>query len=260
MVISSCEDVRQSIPFVEHIMHGFILLCLWQEAAVGGHAAKLFLYDPHDGQCVLLPPFVVVTFRPAFFSYLVLVVLYSRARSLLKRGSSGSTSSSTTSTSKCYLRFAPLLVRARSFFSEGRSAVVSRDAGVGVCFSDLFSVILASPLIMRFCLAFSSDLCSSRFLKDATSSRRTSALRLDAASWFCREQICSCKNEFCCCNNAIISSLFILQRYKKKTRLPNNTSCILIKILLIINRLQTHKCQCSTSCDILPTSTIFRSL
>ena len=75
MVISSCEDVRQGIPFVEHIMHGFILLCLWQEAAVGGHAAKLFLYDPHDGQCVLLPPFVVVTFRPAFFSYLVLVVL-----------------------------------------------------------------------------------------------------------------------------------------------------------------------------------------
>ena len=52
-----------------------MLLCLWQEAAVGGHAAKLFLYDPHDGLCVLLPPFVVVTFRPAFFSYLVLVVL-----------------------------------------------------------------------------------------------------------------------------------------------------------------------------------------
>ena len=46
-----------------------MLLCLWQEAAVGGHAAKLFLYDPHDGQCVLLPPFVVVTFRPAVFDF-----------------------------------------------------------------------------------------------------------------------------------------------------------------------------------------------
>ena len=75
MVISSGKDVHQGIPLIEHIMHGFILLCLWQEPAVSGHAVKFFLYDPHDGQCVLLPPFVVVTFRPALFSYLVLVVL-----------------------------------------------------------------------------------------------------------------------------------------------------------------------------------------
>ena len=75
MVISSGKDVHQGIPLIEHIMHGFILLCLWQEPAVGCHAVKFFLYDPHDGQCVLLPPFVVVTFRPALFSYLVLVVL-----------------------------------------------------------------------------------------------------------------------------------------------------------------------------------------
>ena len=75
MVISSGKDVHQGIPLIEHIMHGFILLCLWQEPAVSGHAVKFFLYDQHDGQCVLLPPFVVVTFRPALFSYLVLVVL-----------------------------------------------------------------------------------------------------------------------------------------------------------------------------------------
>ena len=75
MVISSGKDVHQGIPLIEHIMHGFILLCLWQEPTVGCHAVKFFLYDPHDGQCVLLPPFVVVTFRPALFSYLVLVVL-----------------------------------------------------------------------------------------------------------------------------------------------------------------------------------------
>lgn len=132
-----------------------------------------------------------------------------------------------TSASRCCLRFAPLLVRARSFFSEDRSAGVSWDAGAGACFSDLFSDILTSPLIIRFCLASSSDLCSSVFLKDVTSSRRASALRLDAASWLYREQICSCKKEFCCCNNAIISSLFILQRYEKKTRLPNKASCII---------------------------------
>ena len=75
MVIYSGKDVHQGIPLIEHIMHGFILLCLWQEPAVSGHAVKFFLYDQHDGQCVLLPPFVVVTFRPALFSYLVLVVL-----------------------------------------------------------------------------------------------------------------------------------------------------------------------------------------
>ena len=69
MVISSCEDIHQGIPLVKHIMHGFILLCLWQEPAVGCHAVKFFLYDPHDGQCVLLPPFVVVTFRPAVFDF-----------------------------------------------------------------------------------------------------------------------------------------------------------------------------------------------
>ena len=69
MVISSGKDVHQGIPLIEHIMHGFILLCLWQEPAVGCHAVKFFLYDPHDGQCVLLPPFVVVTFRPAVFDF-----------------------------------------------------------------------------------------------------------------------------------------------------------------------------------------------
>ena len=157
------------------------------------------------------------------------------------------------STSRCCLRFAPLLVRARSFFSEDRPATGSWGAGVEGCFSDLFCVILASPLIMRFCLASSSDLCSSRFLKDVTSSRRASALRF--ASWSC-----SCKNEFCCCNNAIISSFFILQRYEKKTRLPNKSSCILMIILLIIKCLWIWNYKYSTSCDILPTSTIFRSL
>lgn len=115
---------------------------------------------------------------------------------------------------------APLLVRARSFFSEDRSAGVSWDAGAGACLSDLFSDILTSHLIIRFCLASSSDLCSSVFLKDVTSSRRASALRF--ASWSC-----SCKKDICCCNNAIISSFFILQRYEKKTRLPNKASCII---------------------------------
>lgn len=145
-------------------------------------------------------------------------------------------------------------------FSEDRSAGVSWDAGAGACFSDLFSDILTSPLIIRFCLASSSDLCSSVFLKDVTSSRRASALRLDAASWLCREQICSCKKEFCCCNNAIISSFFILQRYEKKTRLPNKASCILMIISLVIRYLQTRNCQCPASCDILQTSAIFHSL
>lgn len=74
MVIPSCEDVHQGVSLVEHIMHGFILFRLRQEPAVGGHAVKLFPYDPHDGQCVSLPPFVVVAFRPAAFPYLVLVV------------------------------------------------------------------------------------------------------------------------------------------------------------------------------------------
>lgn len=123
------------------------------------------------------------------------------------------------STSRCCLRFAPLLVRARSFFSEDWHAAASCGAGVEGCFSDLFAVILASPLIMRFCLVTSSDLCSSMFLKDVTSSRRASALRF--ASWSC-----SCKKDICCCNNAIISSFFILQRYEKKTRLPNKQLCI----------------------------------
>ena len=69
MVIPSCEDVHQGVSLVEHIMHGFILFRLRQEPAVGGHAVKLFPYDPHDGQCVSLPPFVVVTFRPAVFDF-----------------------------------------------------------------------------------------------------------------------------------------------------------------------------------------------
>lgn len=75
MVISSCEDIHQGIPLVEHIMHGFILLRLRQKAAVGCHAVKLLLYDMHDWYCVLLSPFVVVAFRPAVFSDLMLVVL-----------------------------------------------------------------------------------------------------------------------------------------------------------------------------------------
>jgi hypothetical protein len=75
MVISSCEDIHQSVPFVEHIMHGFILLRLRQKAAVGCHAVKLLLYNMHDWYCVLLSPFVVVAFRPAVFSNLMLVVL-----------------------------------------------------------------------------------------------------------------------------------------------------------------------------------------
>lgn len=142
------------------------------------------------------------------------LVLYNLALSLSKRGSSGSTSSSTTSTSRCCLRFAPLLVLARSFFSEGRSVAVSWDTGRVGCFSDLFCVIFASPLTIRFCFASSSDYCSRRFLKDETSSRRASTL------WFASRS-CSCKNEFCFCSIAIISSFFILQRYKKRTRLPN---------------------------------------
>ena len=158
-----------------------------------------------------------------------------------------------TSASRCCLRLAPLLVRARSFFSEDRSAGVSWDAGAGACLSDLFSDILTSHLIIRFCLASSSDLCSSVFLKDVTSSRRASALRF--ASWSC-----SCKKDICCCNNAIISSFFILQRYEKKTRLPNKASCILMIISLVIRYLQARSCQCSASCDILQTSAIFRPL
>ena len=75
MVISSGKDVHQGIPLVEHIMHGFILLRLRQKAAVGCHAVKLLLYDMHDWYCVLLSPFVVVAFRPAVFSDLMLVVL-----------------------------------------------------------------------------------------------------------------------------------------------------------------------------------------
>ena len=75
MVISSCEDIHQGVPLVEHIMHGFILLRLRQKAVVGSHAVKLLLYDMHDRYCVLLSPFVVVAFRPAVFSDLVLVVL-----------------------------------------------------------------------------------------------------------------------------------------------------------------------------------------
>ena len=75
MVISSCEDIHQGVPLVEHIMHGFILLRLRQKAAVGCHAVKLLLYDMHDWYCVLLSPFVVVAFRPAVFSDLMLVVL-----------------------------------------------------------------------------------------------------------------------------------------------------------------------------------------
>ena len=171
----------------------------------------------------------------------------------MKRGSSGSTFSSTTSTSRCCLRFAPLLVWARSFFSEGCPGTASWDAGADGCFSDLFCDILASPLITRFCLASSSDLRSRRFLKDATSFRRASALRFASRS-------CCCKKEICCCSNAIISSFFILQRYEKKTRLPKITSSILSKIVLIINNLQARSHLCSVSCDILLISTIFRSV
>ena len=75
MVISSCEDIHQGVPLVEHIMHGFILLRLGQKAVVGCHAVKFFSYYLHDGQCVLLPPFVVFTFRPAVFTNLVLMLL-----------------------------------------------------------------------------------------------------------------------------------------------------------------------------------------
>ncbi len=111
----------------------------------------------------------------------------------------------------------------RSFFSEGCPGTASWDAGADGCFSDLFCDILASPLITRFCLASSSDLRSRRFLKDATSFRRASALRFASRS-------CCCKKEICCCSNAIISSFFILQRYeKKKTRLPKILLSILIK-------------------------------
>ena len=75
MVISSGKDIHQGVPLVEHIMHGFMLLRLRQKAAVGCHAVKLLLYDMHDWYCVLLSPFVVVAFRPAVFSDLMLVVL-----------------------------------------------------------------------------------------------------------------------------------------------------------------------------------------
>ena len=75
MVISSGKDVHQGIPLVEHIMHGFILLRFRQKTAVGCHVVKLLLYDMHDWYCVLLSPFVVVAFRPAVFSDLMLVVL-----------------------------------------------------------------------------------------------------------------------------------------------------------------------------------------
>lgn len=158
-----------------------------------------------------------------------------------------------TSASRCCLRLAPLLVRARSFFSEDRSAGVSWDAGAGACLSDLFSDILTSHLIIRFCLASSSDLCSSVFLKDVTSSRRASALRF--ASWSC-----SCKKDICCCNNAIISSFFILQRYEKRRDYQIKHHVLLMIISLVIRYLQARSCQCSASCDILQTSAIFRPL
>ena len=44
MVISSCEDIHQGVPLVEHIMHGFMLLRLRQKATAGCHAVKLLLY------------------------------------------------------------------------------------------------------------------------------------------------------------------------------------------------------------------------
>ncbi len=37
--------------------------------------SSFFPYNPHDGQRILLPPFVVVTFRPAVHPDYVLVVL-----------------------------------------------------------------------------------------------------------------------------------------------------------------------------------------
>ena len=52
-----------------------MLLRLRQKATAGCHAVKLLLYDMHDWYCVLLSPFVVVAFRPAVFSDLMLVVL-----------------------------------------------------------------------------------------------------------------------------------------------------------------------------------------
>ena len=73
MIISPLEDIHQTVPFIEHIMDGIVLLRFGQQLFVGRHTVEFLSDYFHDRLDVFLSPLKIIPFGPTISSYLMLM-------------------------------------------------------------------------------------------------------------------------------------------------------------------------------------------